>query len=108
MISIPKVQSQDRIINQLQENIINGVLQLQNQVNGQELPFNGGKILANVSLLVGPNTIDHGLGRVLIGWYLVRQRAQADVWDSQDGNKSGNQTLILNASAPVSVDVFCF
>lgn len=108
MISIPKVQSQDRITNQLQENIINGVSQLQNQVNSQALPFNGGKILPNVSLLAGQNTINHGLGKVLTGWYLVRIRANAIVWDSQDGNKSGNTTLILNASAPVSVDVFCF
>jgi hypothetical protein len=108
MISIPKVQTTDRTINQLQENIITGVLQLQNQVNGQALPLNGGKILPNVSLSAGLNTINHGLKKVLTGWFLVRIRANAIVWDSQDGNKSANTTLILNASAPVVVDIFCF
>lgn len=68
----------------------------------------GGNILSNITLVTGSNTINHGLGRNLNGWQIVRQRASASIWDSQDANKMQNLTLILNSSAPVTVDLYVF
>lgn len=108
MNSIPKVQTDSRELNQAQDNILAGIKRLQIQVDAQILPFNGGIMLKNINLSTGINTISTKLGRILIGWYLIRKRATADIWDSQDSNASPQTTLVLNASAPVNVDIFCF
>ena len=71
-------------------------------------PILGGNLLTNVSLTLGANTINHGLGRVLNGWIPVRQRAQSELWDSQDANKTPALTLALNTSAAVVVDLYVF
>ena len=71
-------------------------------------PTLGGNLLINQTLTAGANTINHGLGRNLNGWQLVRQRAQANIWDSQDSNKMQNLTLILNSSAAVVCDIYVF
>lgn len=71
-------------------------------------PILGGNLLTQQTLAVGANSINHGLGRTLNGWQIVRQRAQADIWDSQDTNKTPQLTLALNSSAIVIVDIYCF
>lgn len=71
-------------------------------------PTLGGNLLTSQTLAVGANTINHGLGRTLTGWQIVRQRANAQIWDSQDSNKSATQTLALNSSAAVVVDIYVF
>lgn len=99
---ITLVQSTDRNMNQLQQNI-NEAMQplLQNALlNGQ--------LLANVKLLSGPNIINHGLGRVLQGWLIVRQRAAGTVYDLQDANTQPALTLALTASANTNVDLYVY
>lgn len=71
-------------------------------------PTLGGNLLTGQTLFVGANSINHGLGRNLNGWQIVRQRAQADIWDSQDANKTPNLTLALNSSAAVVCDIYVF
>jgi hypothetical protein len=71
-------------------------------------PILGGNLLTGQTLSVGANSINHGLGRNLNGWQIVRQRAQANIWDSQDTNKTPQLTLDLNSSAAVVVDIYCF
>jgi hypothetical protein len=65
-------------------------------------------ILQNVSLQMGLNTINHGLGRKLLGWRVVRLRATATIFDVQDTNSTPALTLILNSSAPVVVNLEVF
>lgn len=72
------------------------------------LPISQGSILTNVPLATGPNTINHLLGRKLQGWWIVRQRSSASIFDTQDNNQMPNLTLLLTASSPVSVDIFVF
>jgi hypothetical protein len=71
-------------------------------------PTLGGNLLTSQTLATGANSINHGLGRNLNGWQIVRQRASANIWDSQDSNQTPNLTLALNSSAPVVVDIYCF
>lgn len=73
------------------------------------LPTNNGMILQNVILASGDNTINHLLGRKLQGWYPVRfNGGWAQLYDKQDTNTQSKLTLILNASAGVTVDLFVF
>lgn len=71
-------------------------------------PTLGGNLLTNQSLGIGTNSINHGLGRTLNGWQIVRQRAEARIWDSQDNNKTPTLTLSLNSDSIVSVDLYVF
>lgn len=100
--AIAKIQTNDRTINQLQQNIIPVV----NQINKN--PIVTGTILQSQSLKSGSNTINHNLGRTLQGWVPVRVRSQATLWDSQDGNATPQKTLILNTTADVVVDIMVF
>lgn len=71
-------------------------------------PPNQCSVLKSVSLLTGTNTINHKLGRKLQGWKVVRQRAAASLYDNQDSNQKPELTLILIASANVTVDLEVF
>lgn len=65
-------------------------------------------ILKNLALVVGTNVINHKLGRKLIGWQTSRVRASATFYDNQDTNQTPELTLILVASAPVTIDLVVF
>jgi|SRR5882672_2881327 len=72
------------------------------------LPMLQQNTLTRVKLVTGPNKINHLLQRTLQGWFLIRKRSAADVFDEQDANSSPDLTLILNASADVTVDLVVF
>ncbi len=99
---IARVHTGNREVNELQENVIRSL----SPVLDNELV--DGVVLTNVSLSTGSNVIAHTLNRTLLGWMVVRQRAQADIWDTQDLNVNAALTLLLSASAPVVVDIYCF
>ena len=65
-------------------------------------------VLQNVALVSGTNVINHKLGRKLQGWYTSRIRANATIYDNQDGNQTPQLTLVLIASADVVVDLVVF
>ena len=71
-------------------------------------PIVNGLILKSVTLASGSNTINHRLGRKLQGWYIVRQRSAASVYDTQDSNQTPELTLTLESSAAVTVDIGVF
>ena len=102
MARVFKIQTTDRVMNQLQDNIANLLEPISDNVL---LP---GIILKNVALAVGSNTIQHQLGRLLLGWFIVRQRASASIYDTQDTNQSPTTTLLLTSSAVVKVDIYVF
>lgn len=72
------------------------------------LPQNDSIILKNVALLTGDNSVNHKLGRKLIGWVIIRSRAAATFYDKQDTNRTPALTLTLNASGAVTVDLLVF
>ena len=71
-------------------------------------PMNGVSILKNVPLKAGSNTINTLLGAALQGWFIVRQRGPASIYDEQDNNQSPNLTLVLVSSANVNIDLAVF
>lgn len=91
-----------RLVNNLLTNLQNIFQSLLNKVQLDSL------ILTNVQLKTGATTISHTLGRTLTGWQIIRQRAQANIWDDQDNNPSPTIYLRLMASAPVVVDILVF
>lgn len=101
-LAIAQVQTADKDVNQLQQNLILSLTPvLQN-------PIVSGLLIKSVALAAGSNAVNHKLGRPLIGWFMTRQRASASVYDNQDANQNNSVTLLLVASAPIVVDLFVF
>jgi hypothetical protein len=101
--SFKKIQSDDDVQNRFQDNVANAL----DPIVQQEIL--GGNLLRGISILTGvDNNVPHKLGRKLLGWMLVRNRANSVVWDSQDFNLSQNSTLILNCSANTTIDLWVF
>ncbi len=98
-----KITTTDYAVNQLQSNISKVVDNLSVQ------PLITGNLLQKVALVVGNNTIYHGLDAPLKGWIVTRIRGvAATFYDNQDTNISQSKTLILYSSAAVTVDLVVF
>lgn len=65
-------------------------------------------LLKDVALISGTNVINHKLSRPLQGWSTARVRASATIYDLQDSNQTPQLTLVLVASAPVTIDLVVF
>ena len=72
------------------------------------LPFINQNTLKKVALVNGTTNINHLLGRNLQGWFIIRQRAAANIYDTQDTNLSPDLTLVLVSDAAVVVDLVVF
>jgi hypothetical protein len=114
---IPLVQTQDRTVNQLQQGISQSFNQLNLASQGIQSAINPilanplvfGQILVKQVLTSGSNTINHGLDGTLQGWFIVRfHGAFAQIYDTQDSNPIPGVTLLLHASAGVTVDIYVF
>jgi hypothetical protein len=72
-------------------------------------PITQSLILKNVPLVSGTNTINHTLGRKLVGWIVIRQRTTGSTYyDTQDTNPMPELTLQLVASGTMNVDLLVF
>lgn len=100
--AIAHVQTTDRNVNQLQQNISQAV----NPVISNAITQ--GTILSNQTLNSGSTTIQTKLNKQLTGWLIIRQRGSATVYDNQDSNNQKSTSLILVSSAQVSVDLYVF
>lgn len=65
-------------------------------------------IVKSVSLSIGDNLVNHKLNRVPQGFYLVRQRSPANIYDKQDSNQTPKVNFILHSDAVVTVDIYFF
>lgn len=65
-------------------------------------------ILKNIVLTPGSNTINHLLGRELVGWRIIRVNRAVTFFDSQDSNPHPDLTLILTPSGPVTASIEVF
>jgi len=98
-----KVRTDDNIVRQIQDAV--------------EIPLKDissrsildGQVLSNIELVTGAdNIIDHKLQRKLVGWIVVRQSANANIWDIQDLNTRPQTSLVLQTSANVTVSLWVF
>lgn len=101
-MKIKRINVNDRIINMIQDNISDVV----DHIATKDIIF--GEVIQKVSLTTGSNTISHRLGRTLIGWFIIRQRSSASVYDLQDSNANPELFLKLQSSANVTVDLYVF
>lgn len=99
---LPIFTSGDRILQMLQTQWASAINPL------LALPLTRGVQLKEVPLVVGPNVINHRLGRKLQGWIITRKRAAGSFYDTQDINQSPELTLNLNSDAAVIVDIWVY
>lgn len=102
MPKLQRIQTADRVLNMIQDNVSN----ILDPYSSLEIVQ--GQILKNVALVSGTNNIAHKLSRNLVGWFIVRQRAAGTVYDTQDTNPTPALFLRLVASANMSVDLYVF
>lgn len=68
-----------------------------------------GQLISGLRITVGTAlSVEHKLGRAITGWAVIGLGANAVVWDSQATNKTPARTLILNASASVTINLWVF
>lgn len=68
-------------------------------------PLNTAQILPPTSLAVGPNIINHKLGRMMQGWFLTDIQGIATIYRSAAMNST---TLTLTSSAAVVASIGVF
>lgn len=102
-ISIPRVQTPDRAFNQYQANVQNALA----PVLACAIPV--GAQLKSISLIMGDNVVNTGLGRQLNGWFIVRLRAPASLYDKYDTqSQPKDQSIVINASAACVADIWVY
>jgi len=98
-----KIQTKDVAINLIQDSLektLNPIF---------DNPLLSGQLLRNIVLQSGANTINHRLGRKLVGWFITRQRGNAaNYYDTQDTNKLPALTLEITSSAAATVDIYVY
>lgn len=67
--------------------------------------LNSASILSDVELAIGTNVINHRLGRMQQGWFLVDVDGAATIYRSANFN---DKTLTLTSSAAVTVSIGVF
>jgi hypothetical protein len=103
MIKIPYQQTEDRQFNQFQQALGASLMPILSN------PIAACIILQNVILTTGSvNQVPIMIGRTLQGWFIVRQNAQANIWDSQATETSPTEFLALNTTANVTVNIAIF
>lgn len=100
-MSLPYVKTNDANFNTLQTQWLSQLNPLLAN------PMLNGVILKGVVLASGSNTITHNLKKPVTGWLIVRNRASATFYDTQDSNTSST-TLLLTASGATTVDILIF
>lgn len=97
-----RVQSDDRVVNQIQDNlqdVLNDLVKTQILNN---------LIIKNVELASGTNTVNHKLGRKPQGYIIIRKDSNVSIWDNQTTNTTIERTLELQSSGTCNVDILVF
>lgn len=97
-----KIFTQDPLQQRLQDNIANSFNQF------EKLPQLDSVIVKNVAITTNDTIINHKLNREVQGWQIVRQNANAVVYESSTVNTQPSSTIILKASANCTVSILFF
>lgn len=71
-------------------------------------PLTKGQLLQGIELSIGANSVNHKLGRKLIGWFVVGIDGVAAIYDTQASNQMPQFTLQLVSDAEVTVNLWVF
>lgn len=95
---VPLVTGQSwEISNQLWSQILSPVI---------NNPITQGQLMSGIALVSGtPKTLNHSLGRMMKGWFVVDNTTNSNVWRTQALN---TQTLTLQASASTTISIWVF
>lgn len=98
-----KISQSDKQAAKFQDNVEQALVPVLNS------PLLGGVLLKGTTLLTGQsNLVEHKLSREPLGWFIVRKRASAIVWDEQDNNTFKKKSIDFRCSADVVVDLYIF
>lgn len=101
-MKLPLIHSQDNELNLIQtkwKSLIDPIL---------SNTLVDGRLISGVSLVNGSNTINHKLGRNLLGYIIVGINGIASIYDNQANNQTPDLTLTLISNAAVKVNLWVF
>lgn len=101
MKKMPKIQTQSRELNQVQENIKQTIEPLLTN------PVLSGATLTGIVIIPGINNIPHGLGRMQQGWHFVDLESPSTPYRTAPFN---TQNLVLTnaGTASVTASIYVF
>jgi len=70
------------------------------------VPFLSGNLLTGVSLSTTPSEVAHGLGRPVVGYWIIRSDAHTTVFDTL--SITPNSTIKLTGSATSTVSIWIY
>lgn len=98
-----KIFTDDPLQQRLQDSIAQSFSQL------EKLPQLDSVIVKNVTLSAAiDNLVEHKLGREIVGWQIIRQNANAVVYESSTVNTTPSAFVILRTSAACTVTILFF
>lgn len=101
-MSLPSFNTSDRTLSMLQD-------QWTAQLNPVLAnPLVAGRLIQNVTLASGTNTINTLLGRKLQGYIVVLKSANVTIYDTQSTNTMPDKTLQLTSSGAVVITLWVF
>ncbi len=96
-------KAKDEEVNALSRNVMDFVSQLYN------VPILDGLLIEGVELDSATSTIvNHGLGRAIRGWIIVKQDASSSIYALEVEQSTPLTTLVLKCSADVKVSLWVF
>lgn len=110
IIRIPEVPVTDQDVKDVQRNIAEKVNRFQDGLSPTIAALEGGifvgaRRMTSVPVGTGSTPVFHRLGRVPVGWLVVRKTATCDVWET---GATTADVINLIASVAVTVDLLVF
>ena len=102
MKGIALVQTTNKDVNQLQQNITQSVNPLVAN------PMTQGNLITGQVLKAGQNTINHSLGYPMTGYLIVALSAASNFYDNLNKVPNPATSFLLYSSQACTVNIYCF
>lgn len=102
LTAFKKTKLSDMSTEQLQNNIAAFAKQLVN------IPILPGRIIEDISVISGVNSISHGLGRPVQGYVLVKSSAAVRIYTVEANQTNPDTILSLSADATATINLYVF
>ena len=98
-----KTHTSDLATTQIQQSTANSLSQLTNN------PLLSGILIEDIQLIFGENkSINHGLGRKIRGYLIVKKNNAIDVWMDPAAQSLPERLLVLTPSADAIISLYVF